>query len=227
MSGYEYVLERLAQFRKGMNLTQLQVAEKLGISQEQFSYFETGKVKITAEILVKLAALGFDINYIITGELYREPEDRTVSKIFDNLCENERKNEYRCLFCCLLCLFGETSRDAKTKNQRLVEYLDKHHNDFSMICFVRDELNINQIPLANELGLSVKKLRRLEKGEIYPDAEVLYELCQRSEYSPLLFLDICDREMLIMELFWNEITKECREKLCDVFMNVCKMIDNI
>ncbi len=220
MSEYEYVLDRLIQFRKELNLTQLEMADKLNISQEQYSYLENGKVKITAEVLGQLAELGLDINYLITGEVSEKLCDNKLSQMFEAAENHERAAELKRVFCSMLCLLGGETSGNKSRNQRLLEYLDKHHDDFSMVLYVREELEYSQIRLANELGLGIKKYRKLEKGSIYPDAEVLSELYHKAKYSPLLFLDICDREMYIMDLFWNEIPENRQAQLQKIFTNI-------
>lgn len=227
MSGYEYVLERLIQFRKSLNLTQAKMAEKLNISQEQYSYLETGKVKITAELLKKLAELGLDINYFITGELCDNSGENKLSLMFQSLEGSEHKTELKRMICYMICLLGGKAGGDKSTNQRLLDYMNMHRDDFSMVLFVREDLNYQQIPLANELGLGIKKYRKMEKGSIYPDAELLYELYKKSGYLPILFLDICDREEYVMDLFWNEIPKERQAQLRDIFVNIDKMLGNL
>lgn len=59
---------RLKEVRKAVGLTQQQVAEKLGISQNNYSYWENGKVKIDNVSLQRLAEL-FDVtvDYLLGG----------------------------------------------------------------------------------------------------------------------------------------------------------------
>lgn len=47
----------LKQKRKELKLTQAQIAEKLGISQPQYSQIETGKIQVSKELSDKLTAL--------------------------------------------------------------------------------------------------------------------------------------------------------------------------
>lgn len=227
MSGYEYVLERLIQFRNALNLTQSQMAEKLNISQEQYSYLETGKVKITAEILKALAALGLDINYFITGEFSYDTEKNKISAMFESVEDAECKVRLKRLLIYLLCMVAMKNKDRKSKNQMLLEYLEKNWDNFSMVLYVRESLEYAQIPMADELGLGIKKYRKLEKGKIYPDAELLLELYKKSQYPPILFLDICDREAYIMDLFLNELPKEQQMQVKDIFFNVDNLLERL
>lgn len=46
---------RVKDLREDYDLTQLQVAESIGISQRKYSYIETGIQPLTADVLIKLA----------------------------------------------------------------------------------------------------------------------------------------------------------------------------
>lgn len=60
--------DRLTEERKRLNLTQLELAEKLGISRIHVGNYERGNTSITAKHLEKMGELGADIGYIVTGE---------------------------------------------------------------------------------------------------------------------------------------------------------------
>ncbi|MBQ8228510.1 MAG: helix-turn-helix transcriptional regulator [Clostridia bacterium] len=48
---------RIKDLRENNDLTQQQVADKIGITQRKYSYIETGVQPLTDEILVKLSLL--------------------------------------------------------------------------------------------------------------------------------------------------------------------------
>lgn len=223
MGKYEYVLERLVEFRKSLNLTQVQMAEKLNISQEQYSYLENGKVKITAELLEALNELGLNVNYLITGE-YDDICKNLVSDIFESVKNEEyRKKMKRLMIYLLNIVFIKETMDgpeAEEEEQSLLRYLEKYGQAFSMLLYVREKLHLSQIAMADELGLGIKKYRKLEKELIYPDAELLFALWQKSNCPPVLFLNICDRELYIINLFWSELSKEQRMKIEDIFRDI-------
>ena len=57
---------RLEEARKQLGLTQEQVAEKLGISQNNYSYLENGKVKIDSDYLLAFAEIfGCSVDYLL------------------------------------------------------------------------------------------------------------------------------------------------------------------
>ncbi len=57
---------RIKDLREDHDLTQQQVAEKIGITQRKYSYIETGTQPLTDELLVKLAELyEVSIDYLL------------------------------------------------------------------------------------------------------------------------------------------------------------------
>ena len=57
---------RIKELREDNDLTQQQIADKLGITQRKYSYLETGTQQLTDEILVKLAIFyGVTVDYIL------------------------------------------------------------------------------------------------------------------------------------------------------------------
>jgi len=58
--------QRLARFRKLKGLTQVQLAEKLGLLQSHISAYELGRVRLNADMMIKLAkALGVSIDDLV------------------------------------------------------------------------------------------------------------------------------------------------------------------
>ena len=57
---------RIKDLREDNDLTQQQIADKIGITQRKYSYIETGVQPLTDEILVKLASYyGVSIDYLL------------------------------------------------------------------------------------------------------------------------------------------------------------------
>ena len=57
---------RIKDLREDSDMTQQQIAEKIGITQRKYSYIETGVQQLTDEILVKLSNFyGVSIDYIL------------------------------------------------------------------------------------------------------------------------------------------------------------------
>ena len=60
---------RLATERKRLGLSQKDVGERLGIGRSADGMIETDRAPLDAERLLKLGTDGFDVLYILTGEL--------------------------------------------------------------------------------------------------------------------------------------------------------------
>ena len=101
-----------------------------------------------------------------------------------------------------------------------MQYLEKCGDEFSMILYVRKKFHLSQVAMADELGVGIKKYRKLEKELIYPDAELLFVLWQKSGCPPVLFLDICDRELYIIELFCNMLSGEQKMRIETIIRDV-------
>lgn len=59
---------RLKEERKKLALTQQEIAEKVSVTRETWSRYESGKIHPGSEVIVQLVKLGVDTNYIITGK---------------------------------------------------------------------------------------------------------------------------------------------------------------
>lgn len=76
-------MESLRKIRKSRNITQKDIAKYLNISQNTYSYWETGKVKIDNEALVKLAKY-FDIPLNELMGIEPSRSDR-LTKLFEDV----------------------------------------------------------------------------------------------------------------------------------------------
>ena len=103
-SFFETLGERIAQNRQDIHLTQAKMAELLGISQQQYACFETGKRKIPASLLVKLANI--------------------FGTTTDSLLGNEKKPQRRGPTPKLLQQIEQVSRMPQSKQKLVIEMLD-------------------------------------------------------------------------------------------------------
>jgi len=66
---YQELGQRIAQARKAMGLTQTQVAEQLGISQQTLAHYEVGRLRIAVSTLVPLAdMLNSSVDELVYGK---------------------------------------------------------------------------------------------------------------------------------------------------------------
>lgn len=71
------MMNRLKEMRDDRDILQKDIAKVLGISQRNYSYFETGNTMLTADILIKLATYyEVSIDYLLyqTDEQKRYPK---------------------------------------------------------------------------------------------------------------------------------------------------------
>lgn len=73
---YKDLGKRIAQFRKSAGLTQVQVAEKLGIAQQTMAHYESGSLRIAVAMLKPLSS----VLSISAEELLEEPVTATKKK---------------------------------------------------------------------------------------------------------------------------------------------------
>lgn len=67
---YQALGQRIAAGRKALGLTQTQVAEQLGISQQTFAHYEVGRLRIAVSTLVPLSEiLNSSIDELVYGEV--------------------------------------------------------------------------------------------------------------------------------------------------------------
>ncbi|MCY7056819.1 helix-turn-helix domain-containing protein [Streptococcus salivarius] len=87
--------ERLKDLRKQAGLTQVEVAEKLGISQPAYASWERGVKKPTQENLVKIAKIfNVSLDSLLDNKVEQEDELANVEVLFrmtsDDLTEEEK-----------------------------------------------------------------------------------------------------------------------------------------
>lgn len=107
--------ERLKNLRKQAHLTQVDVAEKLGISQPAYASWERGLKKPTQENLVKIAQiLNVSIDYLVgnSDEKLKEDELDNVELLF-------RMNSN-----------GLTEEEKAIFKKELVEFMEKRKKAF-------------------------------------------------------------------------------------------------
>ena len=82
----------IAQCRKRQNLTQLQLAEKMGITDRAVSKWETGRALPDSAIMLDLCAiLGITVNDLLSGEVVSV--DNYNKKLENNLIEMVKQKE--------------------------------------------------------------------------------------------------------------------------------------
>ena len=105
--------ERLKKLRKQAQLTQVDVAEKLGISQPAYASWERGVKKPTQENLVKIAqVLNVSVDYLVGNSDYTEDKLDNIELLF-------RMNSK-----------GLTVEEKEIFKKELIEFMKKRKKSF-------------------------------------------------------------------------------------------------
>ena len=228
MGDYTDVLKRLVMYRKSLGLIQTELAEKVGIGQEQCSYIENGSVKISGHLLLEFMKVGFGTDELIAGRSYSYEAD-DLDRAINTIDTDENKNFALKLLAELIVNKSRQRREhmngETADNMEMLDALSQSWNDFSMTQFVRTRLSLSQIEMAERLGLGIKKYRELERETIYPDAETLLSLYNMSNYRPTLFMNMSDRKIQIIKSIWCIFTPAEKEKLLNYAVASANILD--
>lgn len=105
--------ERLKELRKKANLTQVEVAEKLGISQPAYASWERGVKKPTQENLVRIAqVLNASVDYLVGNSEDKSDELDNIELLF-------RMNSK-----------GLTDEEKAVFKKELIEFMEERKNLF-------------------------------------------------------------------------------------------------
>ena len=105
--------ERLKDLRKQVGLTQVDVAEKLGISQPAYASWERGVKKPTQENLVKIAqVLNVSVDYLVGNSDERTDELDNIELLF-------RMNSK-----------GMTEEEKEIFKKELIEFMEERKKAF-------------------------------------------------------------------------------------------------
>lgn len=213
MSNYQDVLTRLAAYRKGLGITQEQIGQRIGLSQEQYSYLENGKTKISSNNLLEFVKVGWNIDYFITGMEFEDSSAAELERIFALFEDREDRGFAMKIMAEVILEKGKRSawKDRNKPAQTALVLLDamiKMWEDFSMSLFVRKWIGLLQIDMAVKLGIGVKKYREIEKEFCFPDAELLFSFYTMSGYRPTLFMNLYDRRLMSMSMVWKFMTED-------------------
>ena len=108
--------ERLKELRKKANYTQVEVAEKLGISQPAYASWERGAKKPIQENLVKIAqVLNVSVDYLVGNSEDKSDELDNIELLF-------RMNSK-----------GLTDEEKKVFKKELIEFMEERKKAFGKV----------------------------------------------------------------------------------------------
>lgn len=217
-SYYEAFLQRLIRYRIQLNLTQENASRKLGITQSQLSKQELGRTIIPYKILAKYRNMGWDLDYLFTGE-------KTVWKgqaLSERLHTADEKDRRLILkFAVWLLEAGleksdiEISVEAKCEINLLKLKAECETNQ-SILYEIRKITGMPQLVMAEKLGVNIKKYRALEREEAKPDAELLIEIFELTRCKPSLFLASSDSTSMMIDDLWGLLSAVQQRKILTI-----------
>ncbi len=197
-ASYNEVLQRLIEERERLGLSQKEMAQIVHITQSNYSKVENGLHRLSYEELKYLSKAKIDVYYIFTGY-------RSVGKYV------ERLQQYTYVeLCCflgiiysLVVLYDYRANTNHWKNMtNCLKYIPltlENKKSFNIFVVIRNATDIRQKPMAEKLGVDIKKLRELEKDRCLPDSEIIWKLYNLFGISPAVILK--DKNIMLNEIF--------------------------
>ena len=194
---YNEMLKRLIEERKRLGLSQQQMARLVHITQSNYSKVEKGLHRLSYEELKYLSKVNIDILYIFTG--YR--------------CAGKYAEYFQqCTYielCCYLgiiyslivlndCKSNTTQWKDIAKRVKYVPLVLDCKKSSNIFLVIRHMTDSRQKPMAEKLGVDIKKFRELEKDRCMPDSEIIWKLYNLFQISPAVVLK--DKNCIINEI---------------------------
>lgn len=223
---YEEFLRRLVQYRVRLHLTQENLSQKLEITQSQLSKQELGKTIVNYKSLVRLMNMGWDIDYLFTGnQSERKPSELTALLKGTEISHRESMLEFIAwaLDKGIRQSVQELSVEEKCEISILKMKSSNSENE-SIMYEIRKLSGEAQIPMAEKLGVNIKKYRALERRQIDPDAELLLGIYEATGCKPSLFLTTDHIENLIIDDLWNRIRSEKQKEILVIASQIDKFL---
>lgn len=185
---YDGVVQRLGEYRKELGVSQSEMGTYLGVTQSHYLKLEKGMKVISKRSLLTLRDSGKDVFWLLTGKKSGNGVLDCFLKEFDDAAKRKKMLEN------IIWVTEEGARfsgDAYDESLNKAYRLMKGSNLEEAFIWkkIRDAEDLTQIEMAEILDINIKKYRKMEKGEIAEDAEILAVLYEKLHYSPMLFLD--------------------------------------
>lgn len=102
--------------RKKRNLTQSEMAQKLGITQQTYSSYESGNIRMNAEMFLNIAfLLGMSVEHIIEYTAFNESiSDKEKKEMLDNMLQSDAETTTKAfeMYLAMLQSEAENKTDA-------------------------------------------------------------------------------------------------------------------
>lgn len=212
---YEEFLHRLSQYRLYLNMTQEEIGSILGITQSQYSKMELGKTIVPYRSLKCLMKKGWDIDFLMTGKEFGRNESELTSLIKNAEKEHRPELLYAVAWLLEQGIFrsnADISFETKCELEILKIRAGGNRAD-SVLYEIRKIAGFSQIPMAEKLGVNIKKYRMLEKNKAFPDAELLLRIYEVTGCKPSLMIDLGNVDNVIIDDLWQQIEYSAQKKI--------------
>ena len=217
-SYYKDFLKRLIQYRIQLNMTQEKISRELGITQSQFSKQELGKTIVPYKILIKFKNMGWDIDYLFTGKK-AGGKSSELSSWLNEIGPSNRQTMLKLAVWALETGIAQNNSEIAIETKCEIDILKAKTDsevEQSILYEIRKSAGIQQILMAEKLGVNIKKYRALERAETLPDAELLLEIYGLTGCKPSLFLVSCDVASVIIDDLWGLLSINQQRKILDI-----------
>lgn len=222
---YSEVPQRLCAYRKALEKTQKEMAEKFGVKQDHYSRLESGKTFLSYRNLLCFVSNGGDIYYLITG---KERYVGVIDAYLDNFKLLRDKVEIVKLI--LWATYQSISYEKSNEIYEIkrawkhIELIENEKKMNSIWRNIRKVEGISQQRMAERLDINIKRYQRMENLRTKPDAEILHSLFFDLGYSPLVMMK---QDMFYLDeinKIWDEFPEKTRERLEGVIEQGIKLI---
>lgn len=222
---YSEVPQRLCAYRKALEKTQKEMAEKFGVKQDHYSRLESGKTFLSYRNLLCFVSNGGDIYYLITG---KERYVGVIDAYLDNFKRLRDKVEIVKLI--LWATYQSISYEKSNEIYEIkrawkhIELIENEKKMNSIWRNIRKVEGISQQRMAERLDINIKRYQRMENLRTKPDAEILHSLFFDLGYSPLVMMK---QDMFYLDeinKIWDEFPEKTRERLEGVIEQGIKLI---
>jgi len=188
---YQLVLQRLKEEREHAKLTQQRLCSYMQIRQSNFSKAETGHRRFAYPEVKGLCTSDVNIFYIFTGNKAKDSLEFPAPS----------KPGPEELICYLNTLYlqartarilnrDKTSFEVIRNQLEYIQYGAGSIGTYNNVFYhTRNRRGYTQKKMADILGLDIKKLQGLEKGQKLPDSEIIWKMYDLFRVSPAFILN--------------------------------------
>lgn len=222
---YQRVVKRLKSYRQELKFRQAEMGEKLGINQAHYSKIESGTVTLSCSGLQSMLEHSLDVDYIFTG---KKSETSELDLLIRQCPGPERADLMGLIIWTVQLGYQTLGREALRDYERDVEILRLYSCSDKSIWYILRQVNeITQVKMAECVGMNIKRYRKLEKGEIQADGEVLALLYKNTFYLPSLIVSNKGYSMGRINEIWNRFDDSLAETLYNHITAGAKMVDKV